>query len=746
MNKIHPSPLQPSYPSPAEAQMAAVKAEEAHAVEVEQKLKAEEQVNPSALKLKNACTQLLNDPLVTMEQLPSKLWKLIEKKNPKIKVKIKAFQKKYPDKIRDLKEKGWQKLKQEYGDGMVQKQEPNGISFEEFRDEATTLQEEIVAMAAKEMQLPQGKWAATGTKGYNSDIDNVFYPEGEATETGRIWIKNLADLGWMHVLGGTTSGTAADLEFYPEHPGATRNSAEHLKNAALDLKQKFSRLELTMSFLEMRRAYGADLEGWEKYKAEMHKQSKDAFSEVHGPSLDTPEPLKEMQQTLNQIFEEVGRFELLNARGVLTRLIIEQTPAKKLSPQTLAAAEAQVNKLSDKEVLEKSDRLKKEHPETYRKAALRYHMPRYLKLSEQIDQHQSTIDTLDNQLSIMANHRNAKEHAETFSKLKHQRDELEVEIATKLAIRTSLFPESYATQAAYNDICATEGGQLSQRRDSRILKMMAFNEQQENVREFMVVSKKPERVATHQESVVSAEENLAKFTAKMHKYHQADHPAKEQQLQLALIDSAKYAERIAAGCVKVLTAIVVKDPTIERLLDRAKETHARSIALEKCKRQQVLNREVALAELTRVLLVPGRVEHVLISDLTEIIAVFQEGGKFYKQELSPQQKYDVALSLLEEKGLISTTLKEGKLTSGNAAIDTVVRGLAGFSRFEDEEVNKLHAKANTATLNSLQLTTEAQILKYEKDLNEITQQTLFLSQFYSIMNKPFPGPQSFLSD
>lgn len=513
--------------------------------------------------------------------------------------------------------------------------------------------EELIALASSSLGLPPSRWEAFGTPGYRSDIDNVCTPSPQMSECDQMLTKVLFDTGWMHGLRGL-SGSQADLETYLMHPARSRDSTLNLRTP--QAMQKFNNLELTMSYLDMRRAYGSDIKGWEEYK----QQQLASF----------PEPLR---PSLREIFADVEGFEDLISKEI-----------KEFTANETDAPNAQ---------------------EGAKRAAMAYKTQRLITLSKQIDENKQELEGLTQQLAKLSP---TAEATRERARLMNQIERCEMTIVFRLGMRNALFDESYLTRAAYLEVCEAEDedAQIPQRRDELVLGKIGTDSRMTDVRHFALLSASYERKETLKreaplhhvtvsERIFSARENHSKFKSKMMKYqHKAASLLKEGRvkeaneiMQHAAIESAKYAKRTALACLRAMTEVknafkkhfedfkqtmeklqippdqrkeeeekwkkIHGEDRVEAAYKEAVEMLAVTGDLEKCKRQFVVGSDLSAKLIKEAL---GKEDKAI----DEVLRLFEPPGSLSDRSLLPMQKYTQALAALGRAGVLTVTLRDEK--------------------------------------------------------------------------------------
>lgn len=513
-----PIPLSPIFPSLAAIQTVSV-------------ARATEEVTAPSTSEKPSLSQVkrqLSSPAANFEELSKNVWKELEK-SPLIQAEIKKFSDTYPGMIEIMRGPppiSWQDLCAHHKELMDDKPIADGKSFEQFRWAAVAFLEKVVGIATTSLGIAEkpGHWdASSGTKGYKSDIDNPYFPDGQMSEENQMLVKTLADTFWTHFFGGL-SGTQIELESYIRHPGLTRQSGKGLEDPKE--KQNFSRLEIAMSVTEMRRAYADNPDGWKKYKANFLNKIKD-----------TNPPLYEAYKS---IFKDVDEFEKVMHKDIM----------------------AQIEKEYGTEYAGFSD---KEQRYAYKKAALLYRIPRLINISAQMDELTKKKEELEKNLIRLKDKLILPKNE--IKKIKSQIDRIEVQLASRAAIRNCLLDETYAAQATFIVICQAEG---SQRTKTEKVGLARQQEVDQIRRQVSPLARTQARLPTAGELIISARENLAKARAKL-EHSKGD-------IGNTSIEISKYTERTAQNCKQALIAMIEKyDKKIKELEKLAESSSGKKL-------------------------------------------------------------------------------------------------------------------------------------------------------------------------
>lgn len=610
------------------------------------------QKDPAATK--QTCVDLIHQGLA-FGTLSSQLWDHLTAQDSSMATEIASFKEKYAPYIELLKGTTWKdyvatleaRIKANPQD-LSAKQESKNLAT--FRKDAVHLQEDLTRLAAHTTGIHFGKWVAFGTAGNTSDVDNVYLDASRKTpQTDQMLIKLFADTAYTYLFGEESlSGLQLDVETYLEHPGSSDDMRKALSGP---LSNSVFYLELSMVQLAMRKnALGEDEDGWLHYKEHCQK-----FHE--GP----------FKKTLEDICSDV---ELLHAQtqvDILCKILkqhgqeIDSDISQDLSESNIKHLQEAAKQTVGPEVFQKA----------YKQAAMAYKAPRLLRLSEQMDEDQRKINQLSNALPPIQ---------------KHQINLLQTRLIACALLRNTFFDESYFSGSAYNIVCDNEGGQLSRRRDEQILS--TIEQHREAIRlPPQAISRKTRRPRTALECLISANENTAQF---YHYSHPATISERVKTAQDLAIDSSKYAERITSSALSAIdlfeqqlqkpnpqnfvsrvfqkASLLTSDTPkqvehLQKMRAEIEALHKQATALESCKRQVELNDETTRTLLKEALLEetfgpkPTKPQVKAVETaIDNVLAKFKEGGKYFQQELSLTEKYNIYLVELGKQKCFQTHL------------------------------------------------------------------------------------------
>jgi hypothetical protein len=213
------------------------------------------------------------------------------------------FKEKHKEALSEVEEKGWNKLKKEYGEGMEDKIH-GGTSFDELRNSVVKL---VIGMSLEAVKMmgyeDPGGHLAIGTPGYGSDIDTVYIPSkgSPVPEEVQAFEKIAFDM-IMLANFGDLPGDLFDTESYLNHSGAAFATESNLQTESG--KEKFARVEVNAAFLQTLRQLGPESSGWDDHKE----------LQLSGLS-------DEKREALSNSFDDVERFQKDVDKGVEIQML-----------------------------------------------------------------------------------------------------------------------------------------------------------------------------------------------------------------------------------------------------------------------------------------------------------------------------------------------------------------------------------------------------------------------------------------
>lgn len=283
------------------------------------------------------------------------------------------------------------------------------LKWDAFRHKAKDLIEESVGKVASELGFPELKWAALGTPGWRSDIDNIVMTKNPNTrdEVAHAFGKVLFDTLWYATFDGM-SGVQVDLETYTSQIG---NREIYSKLKTKQAKEHYATIGMMGVHIQIYRCLGK--ERWNTYKEMMYKKLESELGEG-------------VKERFVRIFEEVESFEKMVNDGISER----NTGNDKL-------------------------------------AKFAYKTSKILLISEAIDTCEKGIAKLQNELGKIPVQQTAIRES-----LMQSIEFLEVDIALYGLMRESFMDEGYISAGAFLHICKRGGGQAEARRWEKITREM----------------------------------------------------------------------------------------------------------------------------------------------------------------------------------------------------------------------------------------------------------------------------------
>ena len=164
-------------------------------------------------------------------------------------------------KLDSLREGGWHAQKNQ---GDMTAIEEDGLSYEVFRKEVVDVVTDITLAMVRELGFSDpGRYSATGTPGWNSDVDTVYLAASDVPEEVQMITKTLFDMIFLEEFGALP-GFLFDTESYLNHAAMALNTAAQVTTE--EGQMALNRLELSATALQMiRQSGGRDSEGWHAF-------------------------------------------------------------------------------------------------------------------------------------------------------------------------------------------------------------------------------------------------------------------------------------------------------------------------------------------------------------------------------------------------------------------------------------------------------------------------------------------------
>ena len=330
--------------------------------------------------------------------------------NPRIQQMIREFQEAHPEKMALIKKHSWNAIKSDpsirggkwTGVNMRRKQDSDNLSMEEFRAAYNQLLVEVTAEAAKMMDISPVIWTASGTPGYNSDVDTAMIPQSrDFTTADAYMMKFLRDTAHT-LVGGGLSGTQLDTESYTPHP-AKKETGSKLSDAGL--RQGYVTSELCMAYMQGKQ--GLSSENWQ----ELMQRERELSS---SRAMDTS--VQAMREIIDAWYDSIED-------DIQRQMIFEYLASQDTENTPREVLRRQASEMSDDEVETLVHLIKAENPSAYKEAALNYKVPIMTRIAKNIATKQEGLREL---LSLFRTEEEAYANREVQSLL------LEIDILEKM--------------------------------------------------------------------------------------------------------------------------------------------------------------------------------------------------------------------------------------------------------------------------------------------------------------------------
>lgn len=274
----------------------------------------------------------------------------------------------YEEKSNAVRKQGWDKLKKNYN--MTTKGD-DGLTMEEFRAEAICHVSKLCLTVMKKLGFTSpGRHIASGTSGWKSDIDTVFFAPNDMPETVQIMEKLLFDAIFLEKFKGLP-GQLFDIESYLNHAGSAFDTGFRMKTDKG--KERFSRLEFTASSLQMlRQTGGPESKDWIAYRTQL---------------LDSA-VTEDLRQAMKEIFADIEEFQKDVQNGIQKQIVKESGNVNEGVEETMS--EEKLNKCCEQ--------ILKENPISEKLATMSYKTKRLIKVSEKMDECKAEISKLDSEI------------------------------------------------------------------------------------------------------------------------------------------------------------------------------------------------------------------------------------------------------------------------------------------------------------------------------------------------------------
>lgn len=697
----------------------------------------QQQASPAHFK-KQIHQEMITQRSLSFSDRSNTVWERILSRRPDLRVRIEQFQKRHADKLEVLQRFSWKALKSNpqilggkyTGVNMTRKLDEDNLSMEEFRGVANEFIASLVEVAGEEMDLPDISWSASGTPGYNSDVDTAILPKGcDLSIEDACFLKILRDMTHTYVFGGL-SGTQLDTESYMPHPAKDETAS------VLSLREtqaQFHTTEYAMGLLQGKVGMADD---------------EDAGQEMCRSEIESmPASRKEVTTA---IIHSIDEWHAVMQADIERQIVFEFS--------NLSFADIQ--KLSREEIEQHCAQIQKQNPEAYKRAALNYKYPIMLQLATERSR---LDDLLAEKTSLLKKSDQTSLFAEILTV---ECEELHVKRDIINKMINSLQDEGTFTQSEGNVTLFRAQGQVHARmKDSMRLmfKQMASStslddlsnadETPSHIRKSSLDDPRLNRIRsslkeqhpspkdpTAQELTLAAFEEHLQFC---HVIHEGLHKAKnEADFGAVAINSGKYALRTIRNKVRAMMQVKAEWERLQKplpqgfesLLTTMKRHEEIALTLEHSKRKFVLNYEAAgqmlIEEITNVVKSRrGVVDHAtaisLFDTIYEIIDRVQNGD-LSDDTVLKREKMNAILELLQLRGFLSEediafsspteaiSDYDVKKTCKNPRINRILQAFVGYSRTKPkhQDLIPIYQEADVRTVKAYNLHERAGVEKF----------------------------------
>ncbi len=569
---------------------------------------------------------------------------------------------------------GWKALK-----GTQNMSTPiDGQSMEAFRIEAVQRLTSLALNAMKTMGFdPPGTHLASGTSGWDSDIDSVYEAPSGMSEEMQIVEKLIIDtVCWR--LFQSLPGVLLDTEFYVRHSASTLNTQEQLfteKGLA-----GYAMVELNAIALQILRQSNSE----HPENCGLTTAGLEWFRQKLIPQL-SPTIAEAISRSLIGVIQIARQLRLEVVRAVRRPAV----PSSELSPDAflLAFENTKANTL--------------------------------IKICRYMDKLQAKLISLRPTIF------------RSDQKLNEERDLIQVQLAALGALRTWFLGESYLTQGAFRDICESPIGQMARRQVERMHTERYLSPNQPigfHLQTSLITPASALQLAS------SALENLSMYQSHFHQPSTSELIAQAKYSEriissvcrlVALSRSSKVLENQSTSIQREITT----------LSEEAWNLYFQASELETLKRNRILSYSATVALLMEHTgLSEDQIKLVLSRDPQKLLIPLDESI------LASDRVYILIMALKEVLGvelspailsIIKARCGVPKMNFGEHQDETV------FIKPDEERfISDCMSRSREITLQKLDLQTSDKILRF----NDSIQRLVFTSYAHSVSCKVIPQP------
>lgn len=610
---------------------------------------------------------------------------------------------KHSEKITQLKEHGWHGMK---GQANMTEVGEDGTSYDQFRLDVVNGVQKLSLGIMEECGFKNpGKYSATGTPGWNSDIDTVYFaPEGMSEEM-QIVQKTLFDMIFLETFGGLP-GNLFDTESYLSHAGMGLQTEKSLETP--EGHAAFTRLEMTGAALQMvRQCGGPESEAWQAFKASHFEHAGDDV---------------ELKNALGEIFSDVEEFEShLNEQ--VERQVLRENGFLKESES-----------LSRSEISEKCAEIVTEKPLALKLATMSYKAEGLVRVSQEIDELQSSQGGLTPQA----------------------RDVQKLKIASLSMLRTTFFDEGYYAQGTFSKTCSNVTGQMHQRKIEDFRETLATASRSNADINLLIaqgrgfdfhIDQTPKTSSSQHASSVF--ENHAFYRGHFEHKVGDSHDDLDKHLK-AVVATSKYSERVVDAAHALISSVPEGSPIVERAktqLEKTQKILDKTRELEKVKRAKQLNSSTSKA------LIGAQLSPIDRERFEKDFSNFEKRIEDlrFEESLTPEDHYLLLLDNLAHAGYSQFEIAEendyrGLPITSNPYFSDVLKARCGCQPDkkvneraaveEGERLSAILSQSHSLTVSELELNSVKKVKKFNRDIEGIATLAVHLSLSAGQMPKP----------
>ncbi len=585
---------------------------------------------------------------------------------------------------------------------------------------------------------PPGDHLATGTPGWDSDIDTVYLAPDGMPQNIRVLEKVMFDAIFYGALGGPP-GTLFDTESYLAHAARTFQTEKQIVTG--DGYAEYAFLELNAASFQFIMQYGSpDNPKWQAFK--------EAQIRSVSPSLGL---------ALSQSFTAVECVQRSILNGIKLQIIKDKGHAIPDEQGDIDDLVAQI---------------KSEHSEAESLAIMNFKTGSLLSIGNQMQKSLDEISSLDGLLS------QPYISSKATDLYMRQRELCHLRIATLSILRDRFFDEGYNSQGAFTKICFTSGGQIHQRGIEKFQKTLVKARRTDTPvhhliakGEGFVLGKAQKVKSSTLHDMISTLENLAMYKGHFaHAAGERGHGEVYDELtghSQALISQSKYSERVLSGALLVLEKVEAQISKIEgeftsdilelkrqvkTIKDQLESVYFKAMELEKVKRKTQLNftssKYLLMKELGDLLSEEGLKQ--LEEKVELLLKKSERGGNYgalrYEESILPEDLYQGLMGSAVALGIIDVNHidSDGLPMSNKPKVDEILKARAGLYGGKDGAI-AYYGQMEELTLEGLGLDSLAKIEIFNEEVENLTMKIYDLSIEMGALQKPSCGVSSSIS-